>query len=170
MKLYFSFNLFSSSFFAALDTQYFGLFEKDNLPIVYPYPEAEAQIPFNRPQDCTDVMENTTIPLINEDIQQPTGVQKCTPSKKVLGWVLFPWVADTQGAGTYPGCANAGGATLLTQETSPAFVPSEGEAVATPAAACQNFVISAERPDLLLDGLDGEAPAAAPAPKVAPKP
>jgi hypothetical protein len=136
---------------------------------VYPYPEADSQIPFNRPQDCSDITKEVTIPLINQAVQQPTGVQRCTPSKDTLGWVLFPWVADTQAAGKFPGCANAGGATLLTQETSPAFV-NEGDAAAVPPpdAACQNFVISAPRPDLIPDLNGSDAPAPAPAPKAAP--
>jgi hypothetical protein len=117
------------------------------------------------------VTEEVTIPLINDTVQQSTGVQKCIPTTKTLGWVLFPWVADTKGAGTFPGCANAGGATLLTQETSPAFVSeSDNSVVAPPTEACQNFVLSKDRPDLRpLDNAAGApsagAPAAAPAAK-----
>lgn len=125
-------------FNAALPTQYFGDFERENIPISFPFPGANSYNPFNRPDACVTVEEPINFPDIGETVNRPTGVQKCTPSKDTLGWVLFPWVADTNAAGNFPGCAAAGGATLLTKETSPAFV---GDIAAPPAAACQNFVI-----------------------------
>lgn len=143
--------LFSLLSFTALDTQYFGDFEKENAPIKYPYPEVDSQVPFNRPKDCVATTENVTIPVIGETVERPTGVQVCTPSKNVLGWVLFPWVSDTQAAGNFPGCASANGATILTQETSPAYVSDPDNAVVDPpsaSAACQNYVLSPDRPDL----------------------
>ncbi|KAG7674543.1 hypothetical protein KSW81_000193 [Nannochloris sp. 'desiccata'] len=146
--------------YKTLPNQYYGDFERENVPVIYPYPEADSQVPFNRPNDCVDITEDITIPLIDDTVPRSTGVQRCTPSKDVLGWVLFPWVSDTQAAGNFPGCDNAGGATILTQETSPAFVSDGNAAVAPPTAACQNFVISPDRPDLSLE-LDG---AAAPGP------
>ena len=134
-------------------TQYFGNFEREDIPISFPISTAQSYDPFNRPQDCVTVEESVNVPEIGETVSKPTGVQKCTPSKNNLAWVLFPWVADTNAAGNFPGCAAAGGATVLTSETSPAYVGYT--LVAPPTAACQNFVIQ-------------EATAAAPA--VAPGP
>jgi len=96
-------------------------------------------------------------------VKRETGVQRCPPSKGVLGWVLFPWVTDTLAANNFPGCADANGETVLTEETSPAFVSdAEFAAVPPPDVACQNFVIRTERQDLQPEAQDGDAPAAAP--------
>ena len=77
------------------------------------------------------------VSAINDTITKSTGVQKCGTTKNNLAWTIFPWVKDTKAAGNFPACAE--GATLLTEETSPAF---SGTGVAPASEACQNFVIA----------------------------
>lgn len=118
---------------------YFGKFETQNIPAVLPLPGAPAGETFNRPEGC---VAQTASAQFGEKLSfsVPNGIQICTPTKDNTAWSIFPWVADTNGAGNFPGCAAAAGATVITAESSPAFV---GSGIAGPSGAargCQNFV------------------------------
>jgi len=104
--------------------------------VAYAYPAAHSQEAFNRPEGCT--AEEETITIAGDSFSKENGAETCVPSNNNVAWTLFPWVVDTNAAGKFPGCAN--GNTVITAETSPAFV---GDVVASPAVvatACQNFV------------------------------
>ena len=123
---------------AVLPTQYFGEFERENLPVAFAFPGTEASdYSFNRPNNCEDIDENITV--AGDTFARPSGFQACTANNNNVAWTLFPWVAETNAAGKQPGCE--AGVTVIAAETNPSFT---GDVVAPPALAaqkvCQNFV------------------------------
>ncbi len=151
---------------AVLTSSYFGPFETTAAPAP-PSPALPPGRAFNAPDGCVEETRPVPVPgAPGVTVDVPTGVQKCDP-KKNEGWAIFPWVAATSGAGAFPGCAAAGGATVL-GAGSPLYTGSAGAAaraaagVDAGAAACQNFVPSAR--EAAAGGAGADAPAPAPAP------
>ena len=123
---------------AALTSQYFGPYEQYPLTGASPFTSTPPGAAFNRPQGCVNVTVDLSVQ--GQTFARPVGAQRCAPSGDNTAWSIFPWVKDTNAAGEFPGCAAAGGDTVLTEQTSPAY---QGTAAAAPeveATACQNFV------------------------------
>lgn len=122
--------------YRALPSQYFGDFIRTANTYFQP---AGREVDFNAPTGCTEGEQ--TLPAF-PDITEPNGIQTCYPTKGQLGWAIFPWVQDSNGLGTFPGCAETPGATVITYQSNPAF---SGDGVAEgdwQGQICQNFVFT----------------------------
>mmetsp|Transcript_6444 Transcript_6444/g.12751 ORF Transcript_6444/g.12751 Transcript_6444/m.12751 type:complete len:190 (+) Transcript_6444:113-682(+) len=122
--------------YRALPSQYFGDFIRT--ANVYEQPAGLAT-DFNPPENCVEGTE--TVPDF-PDVTQPNGIQTCFPSKGQLGWVIFPWVQDSAGLDTFPGCTATPNATVITFQSNPAFT---GDGIAQgdwQSQICQNFLLT----------------------------
>lgn len=123
-----------SSLIAAIPSEFFGPFDRSNLPAMYA--PAQKTLDFNRPDGCVE--GQVTVDVVGVPVQKPNGLETCDSSHSSFRWSLFPWVKDTNAAGAFPGCADAV-TTVINSESSPAFVGSPSPN-ATNAQVCQNFI------------------------------
>ena len=105
---------------------------------MFPFPETDYNTTFNRPEGC---VENTTVIVIGGDVDrnisinvtEDTGLETCVDNNN-HAWVIFPWVKDN-----FSPCSD--GVTVLTQETSPAYVGDvEASQEEVLEFACQNYL------------------------------
>lgn len=122
--------------YRALPTQYFGDFIRTANSYEQPIGR---EIAFNPPKGCVEGVQ--PIPGF-EGVTEPNGIQTCTPSKDQLGWNIFPWVEDSNGLDTLPGCAQAPGDTVITYQSNPAFTGVGIAAEGWEEQICQNFLFT----------------------------
>ena len=124
--------------YRALPSQYFGDFIRTSNPYEQP---SGLQTAFNPPENCVE--GEGEVPGF-PGVTQPDGIQTCLPSKGQLGWVIFPWVQESAGLDTFPGCSATPNATVITFQSNPAFT---GEGIAQgdwQSQICQNFLLTSD--------------------------
>ncbi|KAL4854525.1 O-methyltransferase MdmC [Chlorella vulgaris] len=100
--------------FRTMSGKYFGKFDRQlfNASIdILPNTESGGSknpFYFNRPEGCTEVQTTESLPGFPDiSINQSIGILACSTSDKQWRWTVYPWVVDTNGLGSYPGCATA---------------------------------------------------------------